>query len=67
MIHRFMFAPSGRAPFVASNPNISLPKISGIAIQSRMSIGARPAQGSMPLGVIAFGGIPEDIPGTSRH
>jgi hypothetical protein len=67
MIHRFMFAASGRAPFVASNPNISIPDVPGIAIQSRMRIGARPAQGSMPLGAVAFGGIPEDIPGTCRR
>jgi hypothetical protein len=58
-----MFAASGRAPFVASNPNIS-----ALAIRSRMSIGARPAQGSMPHGTLSLSGIPEDIPGYSfRH
>jgi hypothetical protein len=54
MIHAFMFVASGRAPFAASIPNIS-----------RMSIGARPAQGSMSLGLLSLSGIPEDIPGYS--
>jgi hypothetical protein len=57
MIHAFMFAASGRAPFAAS--------IRDTAILPRMSIGARPAQGSMSLGSLSLSGIPEDIPGYS--